>query len=1289
MNLFVLQKQALKLGSLIGFLFFSQLLHAIEISATEAAWLKQKKQINVAVSAAHLPLESFRQNKATGLSIDYLNLISQKTGIQFNYLPVARDERESLLKNNQVDILPSVYKTNRNPQFASFSLPYFNAPQYLFIHKRHLETQTAFDITGKTIAVANQYFDSEQIKAQYPKVTIVTTRSLDEAINEVLAGRAHLIYASYPVIKEKLNQRHINQIVAYQRSHSGARNHLRFMLNKNQPQLLSIINKAIASITPQQQQEISDKWFSVATHPQQNSMLARLNSSEISWLSQNNQVTFSGDPNWLPFEAINKKGEYTGIVSDYLKLVEQQTGLTLSLIPTHTWLETLQLADQQKPAIISGDVDDVRIRKNYQPISPYISNPIVIVMEKEDGFVNTITDLGDAQIGIIEGYGYTNALLAEYPDLNYYNVQSAEEALAAIESGKVDAAIMSFAKAAYLLSADEYYNLKVVGKTDLHMNVTLFVRKDLPELHGILDKIMPVLSQTYATQILNKWTKVGFASKTDYQLIIQISLVCLVILLLIFSWNLRLKREIGQRRQTEHLLKTEKDNFKALFDCAFDGHLIIYHSQIITSNPASIKLLGAKTRTMIDGRKVTDVLADPKQSMASQANLNKHLANARTQSGYKFDWLTTTLAGDMACFSITSVPIIYDKKNCLNITIRDRTEEFRLEQKLQKSHDQLEALIHTVPLILLITDLQGQIKMANQTALSEYKLTALEAKQKNVLEFYESAEDREFVLEQIAAGEKIEQQIIKIKNSNGATKSMLISVLPILYRENNALLTIAIDISQRVEMEHQLTQAKEFAESASKAKTEFLANMSHEIRTPMNAIIGFTELLDARIEDPKNKTFVRTIQSAGKTLMTLINDILDLSKVESGKLSINKQATNLYQLFEEIKSIFHLKIQQKSLSFHLDVDPNIPPSVLIDSVRLRQVLFNLIGNAVKFTDQGYIDLSITVLAIDEHLSKVDFLIKVTDSGIGIAADQQEKIFNVFEQQDGQDIKRFGGTGLGLSITRRLVEAMGGEIHVESELDKGSCFSVLLKHQDIAAIQQDPEHIRPLVDPDNIEFAPCTVLTVDDIANNRALIRNNFAPTKVKILEAENGAEAIEICQNHTIDLVIMDIRMPVMDGLEAVERLKKQYPTLPVIALTASAMIEDCQRIDEFGFDAYLRKPVLRSELFGTLCQYLDYQQKTSSNQTQSSRKIITAEQLRPLPETLQTRLLDMHTKAIKSNSLDHIKAFANELDTAARTNSPALANYAKQLIQSIDTFDVSNMNELLQEFARATQLLK
>jgi len=485
-----------------------------------------------------------------------------------------------------------------------------------------------------------------------------------------------------------------------------------------------------------------------------------------------------------------------------------------------------------------------------------------------------------------------------------------------------------------------------------------------------------------------------------------------------------------------------------------------------------------------------------------------------------------------------------------------------------------------------------------------------------------------------------------------------------------------------------LREAKQVAERANKSKSAFLANMSHEIRTPMNAIMGFTELLHEQVETPRLKSYTNIIRNAGTTLLTLINDILDLSKIEAGKLEIHKTAVDVHTLAEEIVSMFSIIASQKGLSIILDVDKEIPSSLLLDGIRLRQVLVNLMGNAVKFTEEGYVKLSIHAFNVDEHLSKLDLEISVEDTGIGIPEDQRERIFMSFEQQEGQDNRKFGGTGLGLSISKRLVEMMDGTIMVQSEEKSGATFFLYLYTVDISSVVCEDEIKKSDTDKGKIVFAPAKLLIVDDIEDNRALILNIFAQSHIEVVTASDGVEAVSAYKTYQPDLILMDIRMPKMDGYEAARRIRK-ISDVPIIALTASVMRDEYERSKSEAFNGYLRKPILKEALLTELSHYLDYHyERVESEENDDSQlniwDTIHEEDKETIQRYLELTVDPLYEMAKQSNNISEIQQFNVSLETLTKEYElESLKVYVTQLTEAIDTFDIVTIQSLLNAYAQ------
>jgi signal transduction histidine kinase/response regulator of citrate/malate metabolism len=481
--------------------------------------------------------------------------------------------------------------------------------------------------------------------------------------------------------------------------------------------------------------------------------------------------------------------------------------------------------------------------------------------------------------------------------------------------------------------------------------------------------------------------------------------------------------------------------------------------------------------------------------------------------------------------------------------------------------------------------------------------------------------------------------------------------------------------------ENELDQARMLAESESREKSTFLANMSHEIRTPMNAILGFSELLAGDLQNPKHRDYVRSIRTSATSLLQLINDLLDMSKVEAGLVELRPEPTDPREICEFVKILFSGPAAKRRVRLLCKVAEDLPRALLLDRGRLRQILVNLVSNAVKFTDRGRIDVVVNWEKQPDSSSRITLIIEVEDTGVGIPKDKLDLVFKPFVQAGVHPDKEKSGSGLGLAIVRQLVHLMGGTITVASVAGQGSAFH--LRFPDVPVSVRLPLTEGADAAPDFNSLKPARILAVDDNEMNCRLVASMFEGSRHQVEFGSDGQQAIAKARAFRPDLILLDIRMPEMDGPEALDEIRKipGMDLLPVIAVTASSVLESEKALRE-KFNGYLRKPFTRRELFDEIAQFLPKAEK----QPDKNVKVDGAASARPAWGAVARGLRGLESKEWsglrESLAISESREFAHKLEKLGReADCEPLLIYAQSLSHYAETYNVDALEKHIHGF--------
>ncbi len=651
---------------------------------------------------------------------------------------------------------------------------------------------------------------------------------------------------------------------------------------------------------------------------------------------------------------------------------------------------------------------------------------------------------------------------------------------------------------------------------------------------------------------------------------------------------------ITEQKLAEEGIKKNEIQFRTIFEQAPIGIALIdsYTGQIYEVNPRFAEIVGRSVKEIVN-IDWTNIMY-PKDVLEVLHNMT--LLNTNKIQGFNLSKKCVYSDSSEIWINMTIAALkIEDKEKTYHLCmIEDITESKLLHERLEK----YQILAKKANDIMMFLDKDGNILEVNEAATRLYGYTFEEFVAMSILDLRRDDKDT-FVFEQMELAEEngIIFETVHYRK-DGTSLYVEVSSQGTLLGENRCILSIVRDITERKKAEEKIILAMKKSEEANNAKSQFLANMSHEIRTPMNGIMGMTDLVLMTELDEEQRTYLNMVKSSTLALLRVLNDILDYSKIEAGKIDLEKLPFNIQNTIIEVIDLFDIVSKQKALKVEFSFDSSIPSTVIGDSVRLRQVLSNLVGNAIKFTSKGEIIINVNLEEKYENKVRLKFVVK--DTGIGIPSDKIEKLFKRFSQVDDSHTRQFGGTGLGLVISQKLVELMEGEIDVESEESVGSSFFFTavfeVTKSNIKLIESKDDHIKTIKLK---KLKHKKILLVEDDLVSRDMLNIILKKKGFQIVTVENGNDAISAFEKEKFDLVFMDINMPLLDGYAATSIIRSKESNMnihtPIIAMTAYALKGDKERCIQAGMDDYISKPISYEKIMEIIQKYVENDKKDIS----------------------------------------------------------------------------------------------
>ncbi len=930
----------------------------------------------------------------------------------------------------------------------------------------------------------------------------------------------------------------------------------------------------------------------------------RLTDDETAWLKAHPVIRVGIDREFAPYEWFDEKGQFVGINAEILRLLEGKLGVRFEVVKGKSWQETLDMAKAGQLDMLSDAVSTPERRAYLNFTSDFIKSPIVILNDQRKGYIANLDQLHGKRVAIKQGYFMQELLARDHPQITLLATPNELAAFALIKEGKADAYVGDAPSLNFLLQQAGEMDLRLAGTTEYASEHSMAVIHGHPELLSILEKTLAAIPQVELDSVLNRWMSLRIEQGLPLRFVLLSGVGALFLLMLFALWVWRLRREVMARTAVEKALEERERHFEQLLQNSFDAVVILDAQGVQRYVSASAeKVHGYSSAELVD-IPVIEQMIHPDDQAQVRAAFRQIVETGYGGAEYRHrckggGWVHLEARGtnQLANPDIRGVVV----------NVRDITEQKQAELKY---HTLFDKMLDGFAVHEIICDAVGKPVDYRYLSVNPAfeRITGLKAENTvglRVLELFpgleaywidtygrvaltgEAAHFENFVAEldkhfEVTAFRPAPGQFACLFQDVTARKAAEAELKK--YRQH---------LEELVESRTaELLTAKVVAETASRAKSAFLANMSHELRTPMSGVLGMIGLARRRMTDATGLDQLDKAKLSAERLLRVLNDVLDLSKIEAERMALENVPLQLGESVESVLGLLEHGATQKGLMLSKDLPADLARQILKgDPLRLGQVLFNLLGNAIKFTEQGAVNLRIRL--VEETAEAVRVRFDITDTGIGIEPEAISRLFTSFEQVDNSMTRKYGGSGLGLAISKRLVELMDGEIGVQSTPGQGSTFWFVVplkRRQGDALAPASPFAGLVLEERLQQDFAGSRILLAEDEPIAQEVARCLLEDVGLRVDLAGDGLQALALARKNPYALVLMDMQMPRLNGVEATKAIRAESlnSTTPILAMTANAFDEDRQICLAAGMNDHIAKPVDPQRLFETLLAWLE-----------------------------------------------------------------------------------------------------